>query len=257
MEGFLRKPISGRVPLFDAIVEAFQLHSNSAPAAQPFDLGLGLGRPPPRSRAGEEAGCWARRYSFVHLACAQDSFSNFGIDRIPQGRCSPLRSAEPIIVMMRALVSEQGRSGRSGIGHPGTRRSSIQNSRRNGISQKGQRRQNSPAEEAEPVIPETPCEPITSKDCCSSGITEYRGFMTRRFCPSVSSGKELWRPCHRGIKRAMRGPLPQREWMSVEGAFDHNADLCRFMRGLILENQIGGANRGSWRRLLKLAWQAD
>jgi hypothetical protein len=55
----------------------------------------------------------------------------------------------------------------------------------------------------------------------------------------------------------MRGPLPQREWMSVEGAFDHNADLCRFMRGLILENQIGGANRGSWRRLLKLAWQAD
>jgi len=43
---------------------------------------------------------------------------------------------------------------------------------------------------------------------------------------------ELWRPWHRGLKRAMHGPVLRREWLIVEKAFDHNPEFCAFMSRL-------------------------
>ena len=43
---------------------------------------------------------------------------------------------------------------------------------------------------------------------------------------------DLWRPCQRGIRRAMQAPLLRREWQAVEPAFEHNPELCRYMRGI-------------------------
>ncbi|HXK03398.1 MAG TPA: hypothetical protein VMS37_13410 [Verrucomicrobiae bacterium] len=45
----------------------------------------------------------------------------------------------------------------------------------------------------------------------------------------------LWRPWRRAIKRAMQRPIMKREWLAVESNFDHDPDLCRFMRLLIAE----------------------
>ena len=41
---------------------------------------------------------------------------------------------------------------------------------------------------------------------------------------------DLWRPWQRGIRRAMQRPVLRREWLAVEGSFDHDPELCRFMR---------------------------
>jgi len=46
---------------------------------------------------------------------------------------------------------------------------------------------------------------------------------------------DLWQPWQRGIKRAMQRPVLRREWLAVEGSFDHDPELCHFMRRLIHE----------------------
>jgi hypothetical protein len=46
---------------------------------------------------------------------------------------------------------------------------------------------------------------------------------------------DLWKPWQRGMKRTMQGPVLQREWLAVESAFDHQPELCRYMRGLMGE----------------------
>src|SRR5215467_12536286 len=48
---------------------------------------------------------------------------------------------------------------------------------------------------------------------------------------------ELWRPWHRGIKRALHGPVLQREWLVVETAFDYNPEFCVFVRRLMGESR--------------------
>ena len=45
--------------------------------------------------------------------------------------------------------------------------------------------------------------------------------------------KELWNPWQRGIRRALQGPVLSREWHAVESAFDHQPDLCRYIRRMI------------------------
>jgi hypothetical protein len=57
---------------------------------------------------------------------------------------------------------------------------------------------------------------------------------------------ELWRPWQRGIKRAMQRPLLQREWLFLEGNFDHEPGLCRYMRRLITDRSNGPKH---WRSL--------
>jgi len=45
--------------------------------------------------------------------------------------------------------------------------------------------------------------------------------------------EDLWRPWQRGIRRTMQGPVLKREWLAVEPAFDHQPELCHYMRQLI------------------------
>jgi hypothetical protein len=50
---------------------------------------------------------------------------------------------------------------------------------------------------------------------------------------------QLWRPWQRGIKRAMRRPVLRREWLAVEASFDHDQELCHYMRQLIRDRSAG------------------
>ena len=56
---------------------------------------------------------------------------------------------------------------------------------------------------------------------------------------------ELWRSWHRGIKRALHGPVLRREWSVVEGAFDHNPEFCVFVRRVMGESNPARAH--SWK----------
>jgi hypothetical protein len=55
----------------------------------------------------------------------------------------------------------------------------------------------------------------------------------------------LWRPWQRGITRAMRRPLLRREWRALEGNFDHDTELCHYMRRLVIEASAGAKHSGS------------
>jgi hypothetical protein len=48
--------------------------------------------------------------------------------------------------------------------------------------------------------------------------------------------RDLWLPSQRGIRRAMRGPVLRREWLAAEAAFNHDVELCRYMRAMIGES---------------------
>jgi hypothetical protein len=50
---------------------------------------------------------------------------------------------------------------------------------------------------------------------------------------------ELWRHWQRGIKRAMQRPLLRREWLAIEGNFDHDPELCHYMRRLVTGSGAG------------------
>jgi hypothetical protein len=50
---------------------------------------------------------------------------------------------------------------------------------------------------------------------------------------------DLWRPWQRGMKRAMQRPLLRREWLALESNFEHEAELCRYMRRLVAEGTTG------------------
>jgi hypothetical protein len=45
--------------------------------------------------------------------------------------------------------------------------------------------------------------------------------------------RDLWRPAQLGIKRILEHQLFQREWFSVEPAFSHVPEYCRYVRRLI------------------------
>jgi len=47
---------------------------------------------------------------------------------------------------------------------------------------------------------------------------------------------ELWKPWQRGIRRAMQRPILQREWQLIEGSFDHDPELCCYIRRMIGRN---------------------
>ena len=44
---------------------------------------------------------------------------------------------------------------------------------------------------------------------------------------------DLWKPWRSSVHRMMQGPLLRREWIALEPRFDHQPELCRFIRGLI------------------------
>jgi len=44
---------------------------------------------------------------------------------------------------------------------------------------------------------------------------------------------ELWGAWQRHIRRAMRRPVFRREWLAVEASFEHDPELCGYMRGMI------------------------
>jgi len=50
---------------------------------------------------------------------------------------------------------------------------------------------------------------------------------------------ELWRQWQRAIRRAMQRPLLRREWLAFEGNFDHDPELCHYMRRLVAERDAG------------------
>src|SRR5689334_12610116 len=54
---------------------------------------------------------------------------------------------------------------------------------------------------------------------------------------------DLWRPCQRGMRRAMQSPVLRREWLAVEPAFEHHPELCRHMRALIAGKPGAGSGR--------------
>jgi len=67
---------------------------------------------------------------------------------------------------------------------------------------------------------------------------------------------KLWRPWQRAIRRAMHRPILRREWLAIECNFDHDPDLCRFMRMMIAGGPGGmdhshspGAVARAWRLL--------
>ena len=49
----------------------------------------------------------------------------------------------------------------------------------------------------------------------------------------------LWRQWQRAIRRAMQRPLLRREWLAVEANFDHDPELCHYMRRLVTESGAG------------------
>jgi len=49
---------------------------------------------------------------------------------------------------------------------------------------------------------------------------------------------ELWQSWRRGIKRALHGPVLQREWFVIEAAFDHNPEFCIFVRRMMGESTL-------------------
>jgi len=51
--------------------------------------------------------------------------------------------------------------------------------------------------------------------------------------------RDLWKPWQSGIRRTMQGPLLQREWFALEGAFNHTPEFSRYMHGMIKGNAHG------------------
>ena len=47
----------------------------------------------------------------------------------------------------------------------------------------------------------------------------------------------LWKPWQRGIRRALRRPILQREWHVIEENFDHDPELCGFIRRMIADSR--------------------
>ena len=45
--------------------------------------------------------------------------------------------------------------------------------------------------------------------------------------------EDLWKPWQRGIQRSVQGPVLRREWLVLEALFDHQPELCRYMRRLM------------------------
>ena len=68
---------------------------------------------------------------------------------------------------------------------------------------------------------------------------------------------QLWKTWQRGIKRAMQRPLLKREWLALEANFDHDTELCRYMRRLVHdgpgpEPAIQGSPRSRLTRFMKV-----